>query len=49
MKKAFINIVVILITAVIIGYLVFTGLEVKKNDVENALSNAESRYEKADM
>jgi len=49
MKKAFINIVVILVTAVIVGYLVFTGLEVKKNDVENALSNAESRYEEADM
>ncbi len=44
MKKAIINIIVILLIAVIVGYLVFTGIEVRNNDIENALSNAESRY-----
>ena len=39
MKKAIINIVIIILTAIICGYLVFTGLEVRNNaEVENAHS-----------
>lgn len=49
MKKALINIIVITLTVIIVGYLVFTGLEVRNNEIENALSNTESRYEEADM
>ena len=49
MKKALINIIVIIVTVLIIGYLVFTGIEVRNNEIENALSNTESRYEEADM
>ena len=39
MKKAILNIVIIILTAIICGYLVFTGLEVRNNEkVENAHS-----------
>ena len=44
MKKAILNIVIIILTAIICGYLIFTGLEVRNNaEVENAHSKA--RYE----
>ena len=46
MKKALINIIVIVVTGILVGYLVFTGLEVKNNEeVENTLSNKQIRYE----
>ncbi len=44
MKKAILNIIIIILTAIICGYLIFTGLEVRNNaEVENAHSKA--RYE----
>ena len=46
MKKALINIIVIIVTGILVGYLVFTGFEVKNNEeVENELSNKQIRYE----
>lgn len=39
MKKEIFNIVIIILTAIICGYLVFTGLEVRNNEkVESTLS-----------
>ena len=39
MKKAILNIIIIILTAIICGYLVFTGLEVRKNEkFESTLS-----------
>ena len=39
MKKAILNIIIIILTTIICGYLVFTGLEVRNNEkVENAHS-----------
>ena len=44
MKKAILNIIIIIFTAIICGYLVFTGLEVRNNEkIESTLSKA--RYE----
>ena len=44
MKKAIINIIIIILTAIICGYLVFTGLEVRNVEkVENV--HSKSRYE----
>ena len=44
MKKAILNIIIIILTNIICCYLIFTGLEVRKNaEVENAHSKA--RYE----
>ena len=44
MKKAILNIVIIILTAIICGYLFFTGLEVRNNaEVEKAHSKV--RYE----
>lgn len=44
MKKAILNIIIIILTAIICGYLIFTGLEVRNVEkVENA--HSKSRYE----
>ena len=50
MKKSITNIVIIILTVVTVGYLVFTGTEVRKDaentsKIENALSNQQVRYE----
>lgn len=49
MKKALINITVIIVTVLIVGYLVHTGFEVKNNEIESTLSTTQSGYEEADM
>lgn len=42
MKKAILNIVIIILTAIICGYLIFTGLEVRNNEkVESTLSKVQ--------
>lgn len=44
MKKAIINIIIIIFTTIICGYLIFTGLEVRNNEkVENA--HSKTRFE----
>ena len=49
MKKALINITVIIVTVLFVGYLVHTGLEVRNNEIESTLSTTQSGYEEADM
>ena len=42
MKKAILNIVIIILTAIICGYFIFTGLEVRNNEkVESTLSKVQ--------
>ncbi|MBQ9746134.1 MAG: hypothetical protein IJW21_04870 [Clostridia bacterium] len=50
MKKAILNIIIIILTAIICGYLIFTGMEVRNNaentsKIENTLSNWQVRHE----
>ena len=46
MKKAILNIVIIILTVVTVGYLIFTGMEVRYNGkIETTLSKV--RYEEA--
>ena len=49
MKKALINIIVIIVTALVVGYLIHTGLEVRNDEIESTLSTTQSGYEEADM
>ena len=42
MKKAILNIIIIILTTIICGYLIFTGTEVRNNEkVENAHSKVQ--------